>query len=127
MVHYHGSGGRCVNHIGQCEAGVVGAGIPIRGAATQPLARQRRLGFEYAGSPQPLMAPHVAEQGEGVVERERAGELPPLHASALIHRPGEFERPYEMRCQIKEASPLPARLKHEVQIAVLEVADPPVD
>ena len=81
-----------VDDIREREPGIIGAGVPVERAALEVRARERRLGREHAVGVEPVMAPDIPEQCEGIVERERRSELPALHSRAAIDRPGEAQR-----------------------------------
>src|SRR5439155_12366832 len=72
------------------------------------------------------MGGDVPEKRQRVVEREPGVELPLRHARTGIHWPDELERPNEVRREAQQPPPLSARLEDEMQIAVLEIAQPAV-
>jgi hypothetical protein len=78
-------------------AGVVGGRVPVRGAAEQAVGADGRLAGEHAGAAERPVRAHVPPQRERVVQGESRGELPPRHARAAVHRPGEGERAHEVR------------------------------
>src|SRR6266700_2644049 len=70
------------------------------------------------------MPPHVAECREQVVEPHARAQLPRGDAPATIHREEKREWPHEVGGNREEHPPFVARLEHQTERALLEVAEP---
>src|SRR6266581_3091475 len=73
------------------------------------------------------MPPHVAECRKQVVEPHARAQLPRGDAPATIHREEKREWPHEVGSNREEHPPFVARLEHQTERALLEVADAAVD
>ena len=118
---------RRADRVGQREARVVGGRVVVEGAAAQSGRREAGLAREHAARAQPRVAPHVAKQRQRVVRGESEAELPARNPRARVHGPRERERPHEVRRDVQQTPPLGARLEHEADLPVLEIAHAAVD
>ncbi len=127
VVEDDGTGLGGADGVGEGEAGVIGGGVVVAGAAGEVVGAQTGDGLDDLAGGEGASAPHVPEEGEGVIEHEPGGELPAGDASALVDGPDEGEGPDEVGSEPQEAIALDAGLEDEAEVAVLEVADAAVD
>jgi hypothetical protein len=121
MVEHHGSRMRGIHDVGEGEPCVVRGGVEIRRAAGKPVRPQPGLGRQHAPRAERAMAGDVAKQREQIVEPESRPELPARNACTPVHRPGERQRPHEMRRDAQQDAALTARLEHEMEESVLQI------
>ncbi len=122
MVEHHGAVFRRVHRVGQRQSHIVGRRIPVAGAAEQVVRRQLRLGgqrFRARVSPVPA---DVAKEREQIVQPEAGAEFPSRNARPAVERPRELQRMRELGREVQQQAPLAARLEHQVQKGMFEVA-----
>jgi hypothetical protein len=127
MVEDDGTGLGGAEGVDEGEAGVIGGGVVVAGAAGEAVGAETGDGLDDLTGAEGAGGLHVPEEREGVIEHEAGGELPAGDASALVDGPDEGKRPDEVGGEPEEAGALDARLEDEGEVAVLEVADAAVD
>ena len=114
-------------HRREDEARVVRLRVVVEPGALQVPLAQPGLEAQHGLPSEPTVRPHVAEGCEQVVQPQARPELPRGHARASIRREEKRQRPDEVRGDREQHAPLAARLEHQAERPLLQVAQPAVD
>ena len=121
VVERHGARRDRVDYVRDGEARVVRGGVEVDRAALKSLALQLRFRRQHLRGAQRAMLRDVSKRREQVVQPEAGVEFPARNPGAAIHRPGELQRPHEMRRSLEQDPALAARFEHQMKKSVFEI------
>ena len=101
------AGFRGAEGIGEREPGVVGRGVEVGRSALESLRLKRRLALEHRVAREASVSRDIAKERQGVVSEQPSAQLPARDSGARVHRPGELERPYEVRREAEQRADAP--------------------
>ena len=108
---------------GQRQAGVVALCVVVARGTGESAGPERRFLPEQGALAEDARPPHIAEQGEELVEPDAGRELPERDPVAPMDRKDEGERPHQVRREAQQDAPLAAGLEDEVEGSLLQVAE----
>ena len=109
------------------ETRVVGLRVVVERRAAQRPLPQSRLEPQHGLASEPAVGPHVAERREQIVQPHAGDDLPAGNAGAAVHRKQERQWAHQVGGGPQQHVPLAARLEHEAEIELLEIAEAAVD
>ena len=111
---------------GHDEARIIALGIEVAGATAQANGPEPGFPREQGALAQHLVGAHIPEERQEVVHPHAGRNLPAPEPVAIVNRENERQGPDEVGGDTPEYGPFPQRLEDKPQLAMLEVAKPPV-
>ena len=112
---------------GQHQPGIVALGVVEPRAAPEPPLPEHRLGLEHGALAEHAVHPHIAEQGEQVVQPHPGVQPPEREPVSPVQRKHEGQGPHQVGRDAQQDPPLPVGLEHQAEVAGLEVAQAAMD